>query len=311
MRLLYHRLSRILFPGKVFFLIIFLKASVVNAQFFQPDTIPNQKRIRWVSAMAGGGYAMTMLYLGTVWYAKEDLGPFHFFDDSHEWKQMDKVGHVMGGYQMSRMIIDLYKWAGLPKRRALIVGGASGFLAMSSIEVFDAFGAKWGFSWYDVGANLLGSSLAVLNEGLWNEDRLQLKFSYLPTSYARDPANSRLFGNTFPEWLLKDYNGQVYWLSVNMHSFLPEGNFKRHYPAWINLALGYGAEELVGGYEDPMGDWRTREYRQWYVGLDIDLSRMIPKKGWGNSFLSVLNLFHVPLPAFEKDRTGHRILLFR
>jgi hypothetical protein len=35
----------------------------------------------------------------------------------------------------------------------------------------------------------------------------------------------------------KDYNGQTYWLSVNLHSFIKA-------PKWLNLAIGYGGRNV-------------------------------------------------------------------
>lgn len=276
-----------------------------EARFYLNRTTPDPDRKKWVNRIALGGYGVSALYLGTVWYAQEDLGPFHFFDDSREWQQMDKVGHALGGYHASRWMIDLYKWSGMEKKEALIKGGLIGFLAMSSIEVLDGFGEKWGASVSDVGANLVGSSLAVLNQGLWHENRLQLKVSYRKSAYAGDPDFENLFGKTFPEWFLKDYNGQTLWLSVRVHSFLPPGKFKDHYPRWLNLAIGYGAEGLEGGYgQDPWDEIRAREYRQLYLSMDIDLSHIKTQSGFLHALFNVVSIVRIPLPALQFDQNG-------
>ncbi|MEO0900127.1 MAG: DUF2279 domain-containing protein [Bacteroidota bacterium] len=279
--------------------------------FIQNDTTPNIKRKRWVNGIALGGYSLSALYMGTVWYAQEDLSNFHFFDDSHEWKQIDKMGHMLGGYHSSRWMIGLYKWSGMPKRRAILQGATAGFLAMSSIELFDAFGETWGFSWSDVGANFVGASLAATNQFLWNEDRIQLKVSYRRSAYTEQEEFYRLFGSNFAEWVLKDYNGHTFWLSTRVHSFLPEGKFKDKYPRWLNLAIGYGANGLEGGYDDPNGDWRTREYRQLYVSFDIDLRNIKTKNPWLHSALQLVSLFRIQLPAVRFDRNGTNMVWFQ
>ncbi|MEO1448095.1 MAG: DUF2279 domain-containing protein [Bacteroidota bacterium] len=283
-----------------------------KSQMFQVDTTLNIKRKRRISAIAAGGYGVAALYLGTVWYGGEDLAPFHFFNDGHEWQQVDKFGHALGSYSASRWMISLYKWAGVPKERAMWIGGLSGFLAMSSVEVFDGFGETWGFSWWDVAANSVGSGLAVLNQGLWHEDRLQLKVSYRrsPYSYSDDPRFQDLFGSNPAEWLLKDYNGHTLWLSVNLHSFLPESNFKDKYPPWLNLAVGYGAENLEGGYDDPTSDWRTREYRQLYLSVDFDLTKIKTRSGFLHTLFRVVNIIRIPLPAVRFDREGVALRAF-
>ncbi|MEL6670551.1 MAG: DUF2279 domain-containing protein [Bacteroidota bacterium] len=274
--------------------------------FFANDTTLNPKKKRWVNYLAGGGYALSMGYMGGIWYAQEDLSGFHFFDDVHEWKQMDKVGHVLGGYQFGRLMIDLYKWSGMSKKKAILTGGLFGFGAMTSIEILDGFGETWGFSWSDVGANALGMGLAMGNQALWNENRIQVKWSYKKSIYADRPDLERLFGTSYLENLLKDYNGQVYWLSVRVHSFLPESALKDIYPRWLNLAVGYGAEGMEGGYDDPNEAWRGREYRQYYLSLDIDLSNIETRIGWLNAVFSAINFIRIPFPALEWDKYGMR-----
>ncbi len=276
----------------------------VQDQWMEPDSQRNPRRLRALTAHSAGTYAGSMLYLGTAWYAGQDLERFHFFNDWHQWQQMDKVGHMWSTYHCSRGFIDLHKWAGVDKKTALWRGGLYGWLAVSSIEVFDGFGESWGFSWSDIGANSVGAGLAVLNEGLWNEERLQLKMSYLPSSYAGDTAFTDLFGSHWSQWPVKDYNGQVHWLSVRVHSFLPAGKFRDHYPRWLNLAIGYGANGLEGGYDDPDRAYLEREYRQLYLSLDIDLANIQTRIGWLHTLFQVVNMVRIPLPAIRFDRYG-------
>ena len=269
-------------------------------------------RKKWVNRIALGGYTAAGLYLGVVWYAQEDLSHFHFFDDSREWQQMDKVGHALGGYHASKWMIDLYRWSGMEKKEAMLKGGLYGFLAMTSIEVLDGFGEKWGASMSDVGANAIGSGLAIMNQALWNENRIQLKVSYIRSEYAGDPEFEDLFGSSLPEYFLKDYNGQTLWLSVRVHSFLPEGNFKEKYPRWLNWAVGYGAQGLEGGYgQDSWSEINEREYRQFYISPDIDLSNIKTSSGFLNALLNVASIIRIPLPALEVDKNGLRLNGFR
>lgn len=282
-----------------------------EASFFRNDSTPNPRRARSVAAIAGGGYALSMTYLSLNWYAQEDLGKFRFFDDSGEWLQFDKAGHMLGGYQASRWMIGLYKWSGIEKRKALLRGGLAGFMMMNSIEVLDGFGEAWGFSWSDVAANSLGSALAVANQAAWNEDRIQLKVSWRPSPYARVDSLQYLFGSTPVEWVLKDYNGLNLWLSFRVHSFLPEGGLKDRYPRWLNLAFGYGGEGMIGGYgRAPRDLIRAREYRQYYLSLDLDLTQIRTRSGFLHSFLQTFGFIRIPLPALRFDRTGLALRAF-
>ena len=173
-----------------------------------------------------------------------------------------------------------------------------GFLALAPIEYFDGFAEKWGASWGDLVADAGGAALAFGNEMLWGEQRIQAKVSYHPTPYA--DIRPDLFGDTYTRYL-KDYNGHTGWLSFRVHSWLPEGRFKDRYPRWLNVAVGYGAHGLLGGYEDGRltPTIRDREYRQYYLTLDVDLSAIPVRRGGWRLLLDVLNAIHLPAPAME------------
>ncbi len=272
--------------------------------FWQPADTFQRPRSVLVHCSMGIGYGLSMFALGKAWYANEDLVSFHFFDDSHQWKQMDKLGHAYSTFFTSNWFSALHRWSGMDRWKAMWLGAAEGFVAVSSIELFDAYGESWGFSWSDVFANASGAGLSILNESLWQETRLMLKWNYLPSPYVYDPDFERLFGRTFPEWMLKDYNGQSYWLSLKVDPFLPEGRFKDSYPDWLNIAVGYSAFGLEGSYEDPAGSWTTREYRQYYISLDLDLSEIHTRSAFLNVLLHTLNYVRIPLPAFQINRNG-------
>ena len=171
---------------------------------------------------------------------------------------------------------------------------------MASIEVLDGFSKGWGFSWGDMGANLSGSLLAATQYHFWNEQRIQLKYSFHTTVYpAYRPA---LLGNNFSGQLLKDYNGQTYWLSCNISSFLKATT---SFPKWLNLALGYGAEGMISGEPnyvivEPDGKViGNNRYRKYYLSLDIDLSRIKTRSKLLNTVLKTVNVLKIPAPAIE------------
>jgi hypothetical protein len=130
-------------------------------------------------------------------------------------------------------------------------GGLSGTAFLTVVEVLDGFSSGWGFSIGDLGADLAGSGLLFIAQELaWNEQRIQVKFSFHRNTY-NDPLLNRraddLFGNrTHLERMLKDYNGQTYWMSANLKSFFKKSNL----PAWLNIAVGYGADGMFGGTEN-------------------------------------------------------------
>ncbi len=268
--------------------------------FLEPAPEPHPKRLRLGLGTAGGLVAASYTYLGFAWYAQTDLGRFHWFDDMDQWQQMDKIGHTYGAYLQSRAIMEIMKWGGAKRKNVLLWGGMSGFLLQAPIEVFDGFAEKWGASWGDIAFNAAGAGLATLNEGVWREPRLHMKFSFWPSQYAADYPDQLGTGTT---QVLKDYNGQKYWLSLRVNSFLPEGKFKRFYPDWLNLCVGYSGDGMIGGYgEDDPSVIAARESRQYYLGLDIDLEQIKTKKRGLRLLFGILNTIRLPLPALELNR---------
>jgi hypothetical protein len=201
----------------------------------------------------------------------------------------------------------MWKWTGMNKKKAAIIGGLSGAAYLTVIEVLDGFSAEWGWSWSDIGANLFGSGLFLSQELAWGEQRIQYKFSFHRRSYGEPMLNQRadkLFGNSWYERMLKDYNGQAYWLSANLKSFFPQSNL----PAWLNLSVGYGADGMFGGFENVAYDNNSnitfdrrdiKRYRQWYLAPDIDFTKIKTNKKWLRTTFHFLNAFKFPAPALE------------
>ena len=75
------------------------------------------------------------------------------------------------------------------------------------IEVLDGFSYGWGASSGDLIANTTGSLFAIGQALKWNEQRIQLKYSYKPSEWA--DMNPEKLGNNHLERALKDYNGQT------------------------------------------------------------------------------------------------------
>lgn len=265
--------------------------------FLMPDTLLNKKKVGVEAGVIIGGYTVAYTGLSLAWYTNEPKVPFHFFDDMHEWSQMDKTGHLLGGYQGARCMIGMFKWAGMSQKASAIWAGVAGGVAVVPLEYFDGRAEKWGASISDAVADVAGGALATANELAWAEQRIQMKISYHPSPYA--DLRPDLFGDQYSRYL-KDYNGHTLWLSGRVHSWLPEGKFKQKYPRWLNVAVGYGAEGLYGGYGDNLTQAvRDREFRQYYLALDIDLSNIKTKSAFLDFLLSTLNVIHLPSPTLE------------
>jgi hypothetical protein len=271
------------------------------------DSAQLYKKRKWVVGVGNGvAYTGTMTGLYHLWYKGYPQSSFKFFNDNKQWGQMDKIGHAFSCYYEGVMGVDMLKWAGVPRKKAIWLGGSYGFLIQSTIEVMDGFSANWGASWGDIAANAAGTGLVIGQELLWDEQRIWMKVLFAPTDYA--PYRPELFGRSFVEQLFKDYNGQSYWLSANVASFLSEDS---KWPKWLNVAAGYSINGFVGG-DDNIYERGGVQFdyshiprsRQFYLAPDIDLTRIpVKKKGWKITF-RILNCIKVPLPSIGYDSKG-------
>ncbi|MCS7073334.1 MAG: YfiM family protein [Bacteroidia bacterium] len=276
-----------------------------QSAFWNPSPQFNKTRAITVMASGWGTYAACYSYLALKWYAGYETSSFHWFDDWPEWKQMDKIGHSYSAYLESLIMMDLMRWAGFSRKQIIIWGGMTGFLMQSPVEILDGFSKEWGASWGDLAANAVGSGLAIGNELLWREQRVLLKWSYYPSALSYQ--YPRLLGSGADK-VFKDYNGQTYWICLRVHSFLPK-TAQKTYPRWLNLAIGYGAEGMQGGYfKEPWEVIEAREYRQVYLSLDIDVTQIKVKKPWLKFLLSGIQTIKLPFPALRYDRDGLKLL---
>lgn len=275
----------------------------------QPVDTVVRSRIILMSGITAGLYGSSLAALNDAWYRQYPRSGFHFFNDDGEWLQMDKMGHVYSAYMEGKLSRELWRYTGLPRKQQIWIGGLSGFTYQSVIEVLDAYSSEWGFSWGDMTANAAGAALMISQELAWDEQRIQVKFSSFPIHY-RDPAVQararELFGKSLPERTLKDYNAQTYWLSVNLHSFGAD------VPAWLNMAVGYGADGMLKGdnnnWEDNNGIQHNYSYirrtRQFYLSPDIDFTKIPTRKKGVKALFQVLNMIKFPAPALELTSQG-------
>ena len=251
------------------------------------------RRLPWLAAGTGASYGIIYTGLTTVWYTGERV-PLHWFNDLPEWQQLDKCGHVWGAFQESRGAVDMLRWAGLPEKKAIWYGAFVGFAVQSPIEILDGFDPAYGASATDLAANFLGSAGVLGQELAWHDIRLMPKISFRLTPFAAQRPN--VLGRTLPERLLKDYNGQTYWLCADLHAFSAR---KLPWPRWLQPALGYGGTEMVYNDDGTNAAAGLRPYRQFYLSLDVDLRRIPTRSPLLKKVFYTLSIFHFPAPALE------------
>lgn len=289
-------------------------SEIASDNWLTPADTFNRKRF-YVSAGTGATlYGAASIGLYQVWYKDFPRSNLKSFNDWPEWNQMDKAGHAFTAYIFSRYTFAAGRWAGLKRPAARYTAFGVANLLQGTIEVMDGYSAGWGFSWSDMGANLSGSLLFIGQDIAWKEQRILMKVSNdlrqhpdIPVTGAGGAVSNlgyisrERFGDNFFERYLKDYNAQTIWLSANPRSFFPKSKI----PVWLNLAVGYGSENVYGAYgntwrENGVGfNYRPERYRQYFLSPDIYLSRIPTKKRWVRLTLGILDFIKIPAPALE------------
>lgn len=287
-----------------------------------PDTL--HKGRFWTAAGTGiTAYTGTLITLNGLWYNQYPRTSFHFFNDGEEWMQMDKAGHMFTAYFEADWCFHVARWTGMSRKSSIWTGALLATGLQATIETLDGFSSEWGFSLYDFASNLAGGAFWASQQAIWDEQRIRMKVSGTFRHYPTDPIYGKpagtitleerakdLFGKNILQTFLKDYNAQTIWLSVNLHSFMRK---ESRFPKWLNLAVGYGAENMFGGFENEWADFDVEyelsaeeypRYRQWYISPDVDLSKIKTKSKLVNTLLCMANIFKFPAPALEMNGKG-------
>lgn len=268
------------------------------SNFLEPSDSLNVSRRNAVVITEASLATITLIGLDQLWYADYPRSKFKTINDGQEWAQMDKLGHVFSSYQLGRIGAQSLNWAGVSERDQLLYGSTLGLGFLTAVEVMDGFSEEWGFSWSDMVANTIGTGLYVGQELLWHEQRVVLKYSFHRTRFAQERPDK--LGNGLFEEFLKDYNGQTYWLSANIKSFVKSEAI----PSWLNLAFGYGAEGMLTGNANDALFPNQNRVRQYYLSLDVDLSRIKTNSRFLKTIFDVFNVIKVPFPAIELNSKG-------
>lgn len=288
----------------VLLLLTFISLQTFAQDFFTHSDSLHTQRKNAVYLTYGSGVVLTYTGLYSLWYRQQGLSGFRFHDDSRDWKQMDKIGHTATAYQLGELGMKSLMWAGVERRKAMWQGSLSGLIFLTGVEIFDGFSPSYGFSTTDMLANVAGSMLLIGQELAWEEQRIRLKFSFFPSGYAQ--YRPELLGHNLSEQWLKDYNGQTYWLSMNIASMTQWENM----PKWLNLALGYSAGGMTGSLTNPTHNAAGEaipeftRYRQFFLSLDVDLARLNPRSKLLKTLCSTFGFIKVPLPTIEYNQQG-------
>ena len=259
----------------------------------------DRSRLSKVVLITSASYGLSMGALYQVWYKDSKRQSFRFFDDNKEWKQMDKAGHFFTAFHLSSIGSKTLQWCSLSKNKADVVGPLTGFLMMLPIEIFDGFSSDYGASTGDLIANAGGSLFFFAQQLLWNEVRIIPKFSFHYTSFPEQ--RPEILGDRWYNQIIKDYNGQTYWLTFDTDKFFV-------FPGWLNISIGYGANNMLFAKDlDNIHKTNLYPYRQYYFSFDIDLKEIRTRSRLLKKAFMLLNTIKFPAPTVEYSTKGLRL----
>ena len=274
----------------ILFSLFFSLFGSIGAQDFQDtsDTELSMQRFAWSTTSVGTASATSIYGLSKLWYSQENQGDFHLFNDAKNWMQMDKFGHSFSCYHVTRGLHALFSWTGLEKRKSLLLSSGISFGYMTTIEILDGFSESWGFSLSDIGFNGIGVGLYVFQEHYFKSQIFKPKFSFHQTRFAEQ--RTEVLGNNFIESLLKDYNGQTYWLSFSPHQIGVQ-----QWPDWLMLSFGHSIRGRLKG--DAPSYQGVTSHRELLFSLDFDLSKLKVKSKLLKGLCEAFNTLKIPFPA--------------
>jgi hypothetical protein len=296
---------------------IFLKAIICSALIFFSALMPlrsqdslslnsppkiNKTRLFTSLGVEAAAYAGLASYLELIWYKDKPSAPFHLDHDFKGYQQVDKFGHVFGSYYEGYIGYNLLRFSGVKKTPSLLLGGTLGLIMQTPIEIFDGIHESWGWSWGDILANTIGTSLFIGQELLFDDQVVKYKVSWHKSPYpfraSGEPVKPEL-RNLF------DYNSQTYWLSVPLKKIMPASKI----PPWICVAAGYGATGMYGKYENltsyngvPVPP--TDRYRKYMLTMDIDWTKIKTDSKFLRAVFDCLIFVKLPFPALEYNSLG-------
>ncbi len=231
-----------------------------HVKYFYRQNTPNPSRVAILGSVTiASGFAINHQMRNAWWSGNR--GPFHFREAFEYARNLDKLGHVYGGYLASFIFYRMTNWTGINESRAVWYGASLGFLFQLYVETQDGFSTRWGFERWDAIGDFLGAALFVARYHFEPLQYFQMKFSYLPSENFRARRDARDVEN----WI-DDYEGHTYWVSFRAGEFAHD---RFSAPSWLRLF------NIAGGWS--LGP--NRDHTEFYLGLDWNFEAL-PGNNW-------------------------------
>ncbi len=254
-------------------------------------------------------------YFDRAWYEGQKTDHIRWIYDwsGETYLNLDKGAHFMAGVAMAEGLGTALVWSGVEPLPAALVGTAASWAFLLEIEMRDAYYDQWGFSVPDFTANTVGAALPLLHQLVPRTRAIRAKFSYHPSSLYLDRQQRRQRNLPHTGHLIDDYEGMTFWLSVSPTELLP--TWCSSWPAWANLACGYGAHGLHGDNVKSKGP--NKRYPELpdaqpevFLGLDLNTRPWPPHGRAGRWAHGGLQWLHLPSPAVRVTPSWGFYLLY-
>ena len=239
------------------------------------------------SGMTIGWLGMHIYYTHTWW--KDKVHYFKFAEDPWYARGVDKVSHIYTAAVITEGSGYLYEWTGIRPMNALVYGAITATAYETYIEMYDGISPIWGFDWGDVAANTVGALYPIAQRLAPFLDNFNLKWSFKPAWIIKKTKST-------PD-LLDDYTSMTFWLSINPKGLLPK-SLAKYYPSFISIALGVSLKNASHELST------TYEYRELYLALDYDITKLPGDSDFLKKLKKVLNYYHFPSPAVRISPSG-------
>ena len=297
---------------RVLFLIAISLILNKNLLYATSQTDSSKTIIKIINIGVPSAAVISLVGINEVWYKNYARSDFHFFDDLKEWNGMDKIGHACTSYQLNKISHSLFEKNNIKK--PLLKSSVYTFGYMLGVELLDGYSTEWGFSIYDVIGNGLGTILYTLQERKFKNQPFEIKFSSHKSTYAS--CRPSLLGENRLQQILKDYNGQTYWLTFNYNELW---NKRIKLFDYIDFAFGYSIDGFTGGHNNPeisscncvISDCNNlKRTSQFIFSVDLNTSKIKNKHPILGKFLLPFDIVKIPFPAFILNNSKNFKLIY-
>ncbi|MCX8009572.1 MAG: DUF2279 domain-containing protein, partial [Ignavibacteria bacterium] len=158
---------------KIFIVFLLIQTAIgKTSQVSQPDSTKINDGIKWeilapvTVAVGAFNYALYKYYQRAWW--NEKTVKFHTFNDwNNADMNIDKIGHIYGGIALTKSAYKLLRLSNVPEGYSMFISSFASLFFQMQIEFHDAYFEKWGWSWWDVGSNVIGAVYPNLQK-LWH-----------------------------------------------------------------------------------------------------------------------------------------------